>query len=469
MAGGAARGSSGKRQLPARWSTGKRLAYNQLVALDVGQIDRGLRLVSNAVAEAIPGSGEVEVDGGRWLCASTDDVLGLASDARVREAASAAIKRFGLHRAPLAATVAFEATLARALGQKAALIVPDLWEALRVLPTWRFAVDDRSRALAHDATVVADPDEAEQLLAQPALEGLVVDAVHPTEGDLAPLPRYAEVCGKHGSALIAVDRYGLGTLGALGAGVTEHLGLQDQVAVSISSFGYGIPGTGAVIAAEESVIAALRGHLGAPSTPTVLAATKAWQIRRDEPQRATRAFDVAQRLLSGLKRLGLDTGPAVTPWIPVWIGEPSLCAEWLHAFADVSIAMRAWVAPGESRLLVSMSATATDGQVQTVLEAFEKIGRRLMPPSAVDEPREPPVVARPGSYVLRAPSSSRWFTQLPRPTLPAAQEPVPTTPTMRERVFDTVETLTWRATNVSSQSIRRTTDALRSLIDRRRR
>jgi hypothetical protein len=39
---------------------------------------------------------------------------------------------------------------------------------------------------------------------------------------------------------------------------------------------------------------------------------------------------------------------------------------------------------------------------------------------------------------------------------------------MRERVFDTVETLTWRATNVSSQSIRRTTEALRSLIDRRR-
>jgi glycine C-acetyltransferase len=310
------------------------------MALDVGQIDRGLRLVSNAVGDAIPGSGELDVDGARWLSASTDDVLGLASDARVREAASAALKRFGLHRAPLTATVALEATLARALGQKAALLAPELWEVLRVLPTWRYAVDDRSRALAHDATVVTDPDDAEHALGQPGLEGLLVDALHPTEGDLAPLPRYAEVCAKHGAALIAVDRYGLGTLGAFGAGVTEHLALQDQVAVSISALGLGLPGTGAVIAADETVISALRGHLGSPLATTVMAVTKAWQIRRDEPQRATRAFDVAQRLLSGLKRLGLDTGPAVTPWIPVWIEKPALCTEWLHTFADASIAMQ---------------------------------------------------------------------------------------------------------------------------------
>jgi 8-amino-7-oxononanoate synthase len=437
------------------------------VALDVGHIDRGLRLVSNASVDAIPSASELEVDGARWLSASTDDVLGLASDPRVREAAASALKKFGLHRASLRTTAEFEATLARALGHRAALVVSELWDLLRVLPTWRFAVDGRARLLAEDATSVRDPDDAETALAA-GLDGVLVDALFPAEGDLAPLPRYAEVCAKVGAALVVVDRLGLGMLGSLGAGAVEHLGVSDQARLTIASFGAAVPGIGAVVAGDDDVITALRGHLTAPPAVTLLASARAWDIVRTEPQRAKRAFDVAQQLLNGLKRCGFDTGPCVTPWIPVWVGEPALCHEWLSAFAEASIAMRAWVAPGESRLLLSMSATATDAQLQTVLDTFERLGRRLMPPSAIDEPREAPIVARPGSYVLHAPASSRWFSQAPRPTRPAEREPSPAALPLRERVFDTVETLTWRATNVSSQSIRRTADALRALFDRRR-
>ncbi len=430
-------------------------------------MDRGLRLVFNASVDSVPSAHELEVEGARWFTASTDDVLGLASDARVREATAAALKKFGLHHVPTRALADLEATLARALGHRAAMIVGELWDVLRVLPTWRFAIDSRARQLAEDATSVRDPDEAEAALAT-GLDGVLVDALFPTEGDLAPLPRYAEVCAKVGASLVVVDRLGLGMLGALGAGATEHLGVSDQVRLTIASLGAAVPGVGAVVAGDDEVIAALRGHLGTPPAAAVAATARAWEIVRTEPQRAKRAFDVAQQLLTGLKRCGLDTGPCVTPWIPVWVGEPALCHEWLNAFAEASIAMRAYVAPGESRLLLSLSATSTDAQMQTVLETFERLSRRLMPPSAIDEPREAPVVARPGSYVLHAPSSSRWSSQAPRPTRPAEREDAPGVVPLRERVFDTVETLTWRATNVSSQSIRRTADALRALFDRRR-
>ncbi len=54
------------------------------------------------------------------------------------------------------------------------------------------------------------------------------------------------------------------------------------------------------------------------------------------------------------------------------------------------------------------------------------------------------------------------------PTPPKATPDAEEHASLRARVYDAVETLTWRATNASGTQLRRGADALRALLDKRR-
>ncbi len=437
--------------------------------LEAQNLNRDGRLVSNCRVEAVPSASELECGGARWLNASTDDVLGLASDPRVRETFQAALRKMGLGRpADSHLLVDLEQRLSSLLGRPAA-VVSDAASALRALPTWRFAVDARSSDLAEDATRVADPGEADVVLRQGAALGVLVEALHPREGDLAPLPRYLEVCERSHGTLVTVDPLGLGALGPTGAGVGQHLAAQPPTGLSIISLGAAIPGVGAVLAGDEGLVMALKGQLAAPLAAPLAAASKALEVLSGEPQRRSRMFDVAQRLLDGLRERSLDTGPSVTPWVPVWVGDPVVCQRWLEALAEASIAVRASLAPGASRLLLSLSATTTDSQVSQLLDVLDKTGKKLgVPlPSSLPLSTTRVEVARPGSYATAAPCAQRWLALRPSEPEPTDESAVPLTG-LRSRVFDAVETLTWRASNASGTSIRWTADAVRGFFDRRR-
>ena len=430
-------------------------------------LSREGRLVTNCRVDGVPSAAELESAGAHWLNGSTDDVLGLASDPRVREAFQTALKKVGLHR-PVHSRLRdeLEEQLGALLGRPAG-VVNDLSSALRALPTWRFAVDARSDEMVVDGTRVASPDEAGGVLRQGSLLGLIVEAVHPREGDLAPLPRYAEECDRAHATLVTVDPLGLGALGATGGGACQHLAISSPFSLSLASLGAAVPGCGAVVAGAETLVATLKGQLDPPPAAPMAATLKALEVLKSEPQRRTRMFDVAQMLLDGLGERALDTGPAVTPWIPVWAGDALLAQRWLDALAEVAVAARAYLVPGASRLLLSVSATTSDGQVAQILEALDKTAKKLGVPLAPSSGARVEV-ARPGSYATAAPCSPRWLS--PQRRAPSEPEDPSAPPGgLRDRVFDVVETLTWRATNASGIPIRWTADAVRTWFDRRRR
>lgn len=426
------------------------------------------RLLTNCRVEAAPSASELEAGGARWLNASTDDVLGLASDPRVREASLGALRRFGLQR-PFDSQARDELEHRLAPDSKhQALVVDEVSSVLEALPSRRLVVDHRSRALQKDAPSARGPDEAEVLLQHGAPLGILTEALFPLEGDLAPLPRYGETCDRAHATLLVVDRLGLGALGHTGGGVCQHLAVDPRQGLCVSAFGAAVPGAGGLVVGDESLLGELRARLQPPGAATLVASAKALEVLAAEPQRRERLFDVTQALLDGLASLGLDTGPAVTPWIPVWVGEPQRCLDWLSALAEATIAVRAWVSPTASRLLLSLPATASDAQLGQLLEVLGRTAHKLgLPRSSPGSARAE--VARPGSYATAAPCAAHWLS----PHTPTDEEPdeEPSTPTagLRTRVVDAVETLTWRATNLSSTSIRWTADAVRALVDRRRR
>ena len=364
------------------------------------------RVVTNVRVDATLSAAEVEAAGARCLQGSTDDVLGLAADARVREAAIGAIRKYGLAPGPLTRLRdELESRLARLLGVEAATWLPDL-TLLASLPG-QVAAEGRT---AHRLGVMASELLSVEAHAMPpsAVHRLfVTDAVHPYEGDLAPLPRLVERSQREQATVLTIEHHGLGVLGATGGGVADHLGISGQLELQLGSL-TALSGQGWVLAGKKELVDAVASFAGgAPSIASLAATLRALEILQSEPQRRARAFDIAQRLISSFRAQGLDTGPCVTPWVPVWVGDHALTEHWLRALLETGIAARALLAGHRSRLLFSVAATISDGQLDSLLEGVDRVARKWpLPESAAA--RVPVTVSRPGSFLMAAPCAPKW-------------------------------------------------------------
>jgi 7-keto-8-aminopelargonate synthetase-like enzyme len=83
---------------------------------------------------------------------------------------------------------------------------------------------------------------------------VVVDGVFSMEGDIADLPRLAELREKYGFRLMVDDAHSLGVLGSDGSGTATHYGLNDKVDLIMGTFSKSFASIGGVIAADEYVI-----------------------------------------------------------------------------------------------------------------------------------------------------------------------------------------------------------------------
>ncbi len=422
------------------------------------------RVVSLVRVDAVVSAAELESAGARCLQASTDDVLGLGADLRVREAAIGAIRKFGLDPgAHNRLREELESKLARALGVEAAALLPELSVVTALSP--HLAAEPRT---AHRLGLTpAEVISVDRISSNPRPGRLLLtDAVHPLEGDLAPLPRLVEQAQREQASIATVEPFGFGVLGATGAGAAEHLGVAggiDLQFVGLSSLG---AGGGWVAAGHKALVDSLAPFFGAPPVPSLAAALRSLDILQGEPQRRARTFDLAQHLVNALRERGFDTGPAVTPWVPVWVGDEALADQWLRASLDAGLAVRALMAGPRSRRLFSVPATMTDAQLQSLLDAVDRVTRKVPLPDSTT-PRAPVTVSRPGSFIMNAPCGDRW-AELDSTNLEAESPSEPTTArTLSDRVFDAVETLTWRAANLRSTRLPGT-EALRALFDRTR-
>jgi hypothetical protein len=120
-----------------------------------------------------------------------------------------------------------------------------------------------------------------------------------------------------------------------------------------------------------------------------------------------------------------------------------------------------------SRLLFALPATWTDAQLAQLVEVLDRLARKLGAPPPLDaDATRSSTVARPGSFAIAAPCHSRWL-----PVSDVAPPPVLNDGrSVRERLFDTVETLTWRLASGQSGQLRRLpgVQTLRALVDRTR-
>jgi 8-amino-7-oxononanoate synthase len=453
-------------------------------------------------------STEVEMDGRRAIMCGSNNYLGLASDPRVKEAALNALKKFGttcsgsrLVNGTLKLHEELEEKFAKFLGRESALVIStgfqtNLATMAAILGRHDVVFSDRgNHASLLDGVRLSYADEKkyrhsnmehlEKLLAgadPKAGKIIVTDGVFSMEGDLCNLPKIVELAQKYSARVMTDDAHAMGVLGATGRGTAEHFGLDAQTDLVMGTFSKSFASLGGVIAGPFDVINYIKHKaravvFSASITPaSVAAALKALEIMQAEPQRRARLLDIAEKMHNGFRAMGYDTGVSVTPVVPVFVGDQVKCFRFWKALFEAGVytnpVVPPAVEPGHALLRTSYQATHTDQQLDKVLDTFERIGRKMdIIPETRPTTYEKVKIARPGTFVVSSRASQKWAAAsaglLADRGISLEQISKLSSREVAEKLFDAVETLTWRAANLQPDDLKRLSSAPLKLWSKR--
>ncbi|WP_186818435.1 aminotransferase class I/II-fold pyridoxal phosphate-dependent enzyme [Nocardia ninae] len=200
---------------------------------------------------------------------------------------------------------------------------------------------------------------------------VIVDGLYSMEGSLAPLRSIATMCKDRGAALMVDEAHSLGLYGATLRGWAEECGVLDDIDVLMGSMSKGLGSTGGFIAGSAELIAGLKGM--ARSNLFTTSATPASLNAAIESLRivgSPEGRDIAERVrassvrLAGLLRdAGVPLNPSGESWspiLPVLIGSDVMAIEiWNKILAGgvyVGVALHPAVPRGRALLRVCVTA-----------------------------------------------------------------------------------------------------------------
>ena len=228
--------------------------------------------------------GRPQVEGETYFDLASNDYLGLASDRRIHEAMTEAIREYGASMCgtPIATGYAqilaeLECQLARFTGLEAALVFPSCYQANVALfsciatPQDVILVDHYAHASLGQGIKAAGckvkpflHNDMEHLERQLAAAGgfrqifVVTESVFSTEGSIAPLGVMVELCGRYNAIPVVDDSHGIGVLGKTGRGILEEKEIANYPGIYTASLGKALGNTGGVIAGKHLLVDALR-------------------------------------------------------------------------------------------------------------------------------------------------------------------------------------------------------------------
>ncbi|MGE4528339.1 MAG: aminotransferase class I/II-fold pyridoxal phosphate-dependent enzyme [Rhodospirillaceae bacterium] len=358
----------------------------------------------------LPGPGGTAEVGGRQ-CAhfSGYDYLGLAQDARVREAAKAAVDAYGptvsasriasgdnaLHRE-------LEAAIAGFLGVEDSIVFISGYGTNVTTLEHLFGPGDLilCDAFAHNslfsgceasgATFMRfphnDADAAERLLARHRLAYrralIVIEGVYSMEGSIPDLPRFAALKAAYKALLMADEAHSLGTLGRQGRGIGEHWGMAPgEIDLWMGTLSKAFASAGGFIAGPHDFVDYLRytapGFIFSVglSPADCGAALAAVRISQAEPWRREKLAENAERLRAAFRARGWNIGLSrESPVVPLIVGNSLDCLRLSGALYEAGVNVHPILYPGvpenQTRLRFFVSASHTAEQIDRTVEAL---------------------------------------------------------------------------------------------------
>ncbi len=354
---------------------------------------------------------EVYIGGKKVLMFGSNSYMGLTNHPKVKEAAIAAIKKYGTGCAgspflngTLDIHKELEARLAAFVGKEDAMIYSTGFEVNLGVVSCVTGREDyvlldeqdhasiiEGRRLSFSTAYKYKHNDMESLETQlqkcapDKVKLIVTDGVFSMEGDVANLPEIVRLAKKYDATIMVDEAHGIGVFGKQGRGTCNHFGVSDDVDLIMGTFSKSFASLGGFIACDKSITNYLRHHsrsyiFTASITPaSTAAANAALDIMINEPERQQHLWDLTHYALEGFRSMGCEIGNTSTPIIPLFIRDNNktfaITRDLMNEGIFVNPVVSPAVASHDTLIRFSLMATHTKEQVTIALEKIHKVFR----------------------------------------------------------------------------------------------
>lgn len=386
------------------------LFQEQLEALRARSLDRHLREIGSAQGA------EIEIAGRQLINFSSNDYLGLANAPMLRQAASAAIREFGvgagasrLISGTQSPHVRLERALAKWKGTEAALYFSSGYAAaLGTIPALVgkddvIVLDKLCHASLIDGAKLSDAilrvfphnhlAKLESHLGWARREHpdkrvlVVTESVFSMDGDRARLRELVELKKCFDALLMLDEAHAVGVIGPNGRGLAAEENLSDDVDVQMGTLSKALGASGGYICGSRDLIDWLINRARAfiystAPAPAVAAAASAAIDFLSSPEGEERRLllwkkiNLMQELLprSELNKKASVVSSAIFPWI---VGDEQAALDLAAALQSERFLVPAirypTVAKGSARLRITVTAPHKEDQIQSLCQAIKRL------------------------------------------------------------------------------------------------
>ena len=355
------------------------------------------------------------MNGQEIIMAGSNNYLGLTSDPRVKEAAAAAIDKYGTGctgsrflNGTLDLHLELEEKLAEFMNKEACVLFSTGYMTnmgviqgvtskndiifsdkdnhscivagtqVSMADTMRYQHNDMAHLRKQLQRTYDDRPDAGKLI--------VTDGVFSMSGKIAQVPELLDLAHEFDAALMLDDAHAIGVIGPGGRGSAAYHGLSDQVDLITGTFSKSFSSLGGFAVGSEEVIEYIRhnasSHIFSASMPPATVATvlKCLEILQEEPERLERLWEISHYMRQGFREAGFDVWTSEAPIIPVVIGDMTTCFQFWRDLLEEGVFVNAVVPPavpkGQALMRTSYMATHTDDELDFILNAFRRIGKK---------------------------------------------------------------------------------------------
>ena len=355
---------------------------------------------------------EVIINGKKVLMFGSNSYLGLTNHPKIKEAAIAAIKKYGTGCAgsrflngTLDIHVELEKRLARFVGKEEAIIYSTgfqvnlgviscltgredyiIWDELdhaSIIEGRRLSFSTQLKFKHND---MASLEKVLKSCPEDKVKLIVVDGVFSMEGDVANLPEIVALAKKYNAAIYVDEAHGIGVFGRQGRGTCDHFGVAQDVDLIMGTFSKSFASLGGFVATDSITANYLRHNsrsyiFSASITPASTAAVSAaLDIMQSEPERIEHLWEMTHYALDGFRNMGCEIGNTSTPIIPLFIRDNNKTFRITRELFDEGVFVNPVVSPAvpsDSTLIrFSLMATHTKEQLDFALDKIQKCFKR---------------------------------------------------------------------------------------------
>ncbi|MER9243651.1 glycine C-acetyltransferase [Mesorhizobium sp. M0633] len=358
---------------------------------------------------------EIELaDGSKVLNFCANNYLGLADNQDLRDAAKAALDRYGYGMASVRFICGtqeehkqLEARISSFLKMEDAILYSSCFDANAGLFETLLGEEDAiiSDALNHASIIDGvrlskarrfryannDMEALEEELKK--AEGsrfklIATDGVFSMDGIIANLGGVCDLAEKYSAMVMVDDSHAVGFVGRHGRGSAEHCGVEGRIDIITGTLGKALGGaSGGYTAGKREVIDWLRQRsrpylFSNTLMPAIAGASlKVFDLIEHGDVLREKLFANADRFRSKMSRAGFVLSGADHPIIPLILGDATLAQQIAEKMLQLGIYVISFSFPivpkDQARIRTQMSAAHSSTDVDRTVEAFTNVGREL--------------------------------------------------------------------------------------------